>query len=280
MKFPNMSRKFRLSICTLALSGSLVYAQNPQGQEGRGNPAQTPGVTSPQRGTGQSPTTAQPGDTRASTNTSNNSTFVTKAVEINSAEIQLGRLALKNSQNDQVKAYAEMMVKDHSEALEKFQGTNTSSIATTTTNAPPANSQNRAGNTAINRDERGNTATASVKMPAVSREHQQLIARLEKLKGTQFDREYMRAMVNGHRDAVRLFEQETGGNSSNNSTASNSRREDTPDQNNTADRGARDTAGGSTGSSRGADSKNLAAEMLPTIKQHLQEAETLLKALK
>src|SRR5688572_20925093 len=173
MKFPNMSRRFRLCMCTLALSGSVVYAQNPQGQEGRGNPAQSPGVSSPQRGTGQNPTTAQPGDTRAnSTITSNNSTLVTKAVEINSAEIQLGQLALTNSQNDRVKGYAEMMVKDHSEALEKFQGTNTSS---TTTNAP-ADSQNRSGNTASNRDERGNTATASVKMPALSREHQQLLA--------------------------------------------------------------------------------------------------------
>jgi len=266
----------------------VVFGQS-QSQDGRGNPSQTPGATSEQqRGTGgQSPTSGQPGDTRAnSTIPTNNSTFISKAVEINSAEIQLGQLALKNSQDSRVKTYAEMMVKDHSEALQKFRVASTSS----TSNAS-ANSQNRSGETAINSDDQDKSPRASddqdksprasSDLPELSRQHQQLMTRLEKMKGSQFDREYLTAMVNGHRDAVRLFEQEAGINSSDRSTASKGQTgASTPGQRSSTERGSIDTAERTATSNTATNSMNLAAEMLPTIKNHLQEAERLRKTVK
>jgi len=107
------------------------------------------------------------------------------------------------------------------------------------------------------------------------------MTRLEKMKGSQFDREYLTAMVNGHRDAVRLFEQEAGINSSDRSTASKGQTgASTPGQRSSTERGSIDTAERTGTSNTATNSKNLAAEMLPTIKHHLQEAERLRKTVK
>jgi predicted outer membrane protein len=163
------------------------------------------------------------------------------------------------------------------EALQKFRVASTSS----TSNAS-ANSQTRSGDTAINSDDQDKSPRASSDLPELSRQYQQLMARLEKMKGSQFDREYLTAMVNGHREAVRLFEQEAGINSSDSSTASKSQTGlSTPGQRSSTERGSIDTAERTTPTSNTAtDSKNLAAEILPTIKHHLQEAENLRKTIK
>src|SRR5688572_14011887 len=95
--------------CTLAVTIAAGPVQNP-------NPSreQTPAQQAP----GRDPAPGQ--QDRATAPSSSNESFLNKAIEINAAEVQLGNLAASKGQNQRVKEYANMLVKDHSQALEKL----------------------------------------------------------------------------------------------------------------------------------------------------------------
>jgi len=100
--------------------------------------------------------------------------FASQAAIIGKAEIELGQLALKNTQDAKVRSYAERMVKDHSAADKKLQA-----IA----------------------------AKENLQLPkSLDTEHESLKAKLQSLKGEDFDRAYVQAMAKGHDKAVALFE--------------------------------------------------------------------------
>jgi putative membrane protein len=100
--------------------------------------------------------------------------FASQAAVIGKAEIELGQIALKNTQDENVRKYAERMVKDHSAADKKLQA-----IA----------------------------AKENLQLPqALDKEHQALKTKLQGLKGEEFDRAYAQAMAKGHDKAVALFE--------------------------------------------------------------------------
>lgn len=100
--------------------------------------------------------------------------FASQAAIIGKAEIELGQIALKNTQDEDVRTYAERMVKDHSAADKKLQA-----IA----------------------------AKENLQLPrALDKEHESLKAKLQGLQGADFDREYVQAMAKGHDKAVALFE--------------------------------------------------------------------------
>lgn len=100
--------------------------------------------------------------------------FASQAAIIGKAEIELGQLAMKNTQDANVRKYAEQMVKDHSAADKKLKA-----IA----------------------------AKENLQLPqSLDPEHQSLKTKLQSLKGEDFDRAYVQAMANGHDKAVALFE--------------------------------------------------------------------------
>ena len=100
--------------------------------------------------------------------------FASQAAIIGKAEIELGQLALKNTQDAKVRSYAERMVKDHSAADKKLQA-----IA----------------------------AKENLQLPtSLDTEHESLKTKLQGLKGEDFDRAYVQAMAKGHDKAVALFE--------------------------------------------------------------------------
>ena len=100
--------------------------------------------------------------------------FASQAAIIGKAEIELGQLAMKNTQDAKVRSYAERMVKDHSAADKKLQA-----IA----------------------------AKENLQLPkSLDAEHESLKTRLQGLKGEDFDRAYLQAMAKGHDKAVALFE--------------------------------------------------------------------------
>ena len=100
--------------------------------------------------------------------------FASQAAIIGKAEIELGQLALKNTQDANVRKYAERMVKDHSAADKKLKA-----IA----------------------------AKENLQLPqSLDSEHESLKTKLQSLKGEEFDREYVQAMAQGHDKAVALFE--------------------------------------------------------------------------
>jgi putative membrane protein len=135
-----------------------------------------------------------------------------QAIEINEAEVMLGKLAAGKARDERVKSFAEMMVKDHTDALTKLHA-----IAGAPMDVKP------------------------------SAKHQQLADRLGKLSGADFDRQYMLAMISGHEDALNFFEKQSG------------------------------LAGGSASTSPLA---KVSQDLIPAVRQHLQQAQQIQKNLK
>ncbi len=79
-----------------------------------------------------------------------------------------------------------MLVKDHTEALNRLQQLKSS----------------------------GESKEQSSSEISMSKQHQQTRDRLSKLSGDAFDREYVNAMVTEHQKAIREFEREAGSQSS------------------------------------------------------------------
>jgi putative membrane protein len=211
MKHQRLAKIFGRCLLSVAITSAVLVGQNP-------NPPSPQQPTLPPGPRGQAPP-PQPGP-RSTAATPAPETFFDKAVEINEAEVQLGQLANTKAQSDRVKTYAQMLVKDHSAALQKLQRLQTDSAR----NAP-----------------------------ALSVQHQELKTRLSGLNGAAFDHAYIDAMVMGHRDAVKLFEQEIAAAPSRPQPASKP---------------------------TDAEVTTVAKELLPTIKSHLEEAEKIQKTLK
>lgn len=130
--------------------------------------------------------------------------FVEKAAVGGMAEVELGKMAQQKAADPQVKAFGERMVQDHAKANEELTRIGTSK---------------------------------GVTLPAtMDRSHRRDAERLAKLSGAEFDREYMKHMVDDHRKDVKEFEK--------------------------ASRSAKDT-----------EVKDFAARTLPTLQTHLQMAE-------
>lgn len=100
--------------------------------------------------------------------------FVSQAAVIGKAEIELGQLAIQQTQNPRVREYAQRMVNDHQTADARLQQ--------------------------IAGDEK-------LELPqSLDAEHLALKAKLSELEGAAFDREYAKAMAKEHDRAVALFE--------------------------------------------------------------------------
>ena len=102
------------------------------------------------------------------------SSFLTDAIQINLAEIAIGDLAQKNGASDDVKAYGKMLVDDHTASNKQA-----ASLAQANGVTPPNEPK-----------------------PA-DKEAQQHLATLS---GPEFDREFAKAMVKGHKEAIGKFE--------------------------------------------------------------------------
>ena len=100
--------------------------------------------------------------------------FVHDVAIANMAEIELGKLAAGRAVNEEVKRFGQMMVDDHRAAAGKLK-----TIAT----------------------------THNIPLPTdIDDKHRDLRERLSKLQGAEFDREYMKAMVDGHEGVVDKLE--------------------------------------------------------------------------
>src|SRR4030095_14457100 len=100
--------------------------------------------------------------------------FATQAATIGKAEIELGQLAMQQTQDERVRDYAQRTVKDHRAAdaqLTKIAG------------------------------------QENLELPqSLDAQHQALKEKLSELKGAAFDREYAKAMAKGNDKAGALFE--------------------------------------------------------------------------
>jgi putative membrane protein len=142
--------------------------------------------------------------------------FVSQAALANMAEIQLGHLAVKKAQSADVKKFGQMMIDDHVKAQQEL-----------------ADAAKGAG----------------IQWPKqLDDKHRQIHQRLSSLNGDRFDREYMKTMVDGHRDVEMMLAAR-------------------------ADAGARPAGGDKADQALTANVNKWVAKTLPTVRAHLKEAE-------
>jgi putative membrane protein len=170
--------------------------------------AQQPATGAQQPPTGAPKSATKPNQT--SSQKSGDSAFAMKAAQANMAEIELGKLAQQKAMSEDVKKFAQMMVDDHSKALDELKGAAESKNITLPT--------------------------------AIDAEHKKLSDKLSKLSGAGFDREYMQAMVDGHRKVAADLRKESQ-------------------------------------SGTDSDLKAWAGKTLPTVEAHLKQAETINKTV-
>src|SRR5579885_3074960 len=103
--------------------------------------------------------------------------FACKVSAAGMAEVNLSQLAVRFARNPAVKQFAQQMLADHMQANQQM--------------IQLANQR-------------------SIKLPKeMDEEHQKCFDKLKKLKGEEFDREYMEAMVKDHEKAVKAFEKQS-----------------------------------------------------------------------
>ena len=104
----------------------------------------------------------------------NSGSFTTSAAQGGMAEVKMGNLALAKAQSEEVKQFAQQMVADHTKA---------------------------------NNDLKEVAAKKSVALPTdINDEQKSTMDKLAKLSGAEFDKEYVKAMVEDHEKDVKEFE--------------------------------------------------------------------------
>ena len=198
--------------------------------------------------------------------------FLSKAMEINKAEMQLAEMAMNKSQNARVKDFADMIVRDHKEAMDKLRALHEARMAGqtgSTTGSSPSGATNRTTRNAI----QGGTDVP------LTPEHKRVADRLASLSGANFDREFINEMVRGHREAIQLFEAQTHVHNTGGATTRN--QPDTTSGQQTARQ--KPTLGDQKYSrsdlNKDTDTADFARDMLPTLRHHLEEAESIQREL-
>jgi putative membrane protein len=156
-----------ITAITLALA-SPAFAQQP--------PAGPPGQAQmPAQGHMQPGHMATPGQAQKKLSEKDKS-FAKEAAMGGMAEVELGRLAQQNAQNDDVKQFGARMVQDHSDANQKLM----TILAAKDFSVPQQ----------------------------LDEKHRKTMEKLSKMRGGEFDRAYMHEMVEDHDKDVKKFRQE------------------------------------------------------------------------
>jgi len=223
-------------VITAALTGGTAGAQAPRAQD--------------------RPPDASPGSPSASSDRE----FINEMTIAGLAEVQLGKMASEQAGNADVKAFGQMMMKDHSQAnMELAQ------VASRLNVQPPMQ---------------------------LDQKHQDLANRLSKLKGAEFDREYTTAMVQGHEEVASKLRARSGNRSSSTDHSSGTAANSAAGGQSGGGAGTTAaTASGSGGSSSASSTSSApragatsdgsdgvtqwASKTLPTVEQHLARAREL-----
>jgi putative membrane protein len=160
-----MSLKRAPVIITIAVWSATLAAAAPQ---------QTSGTKKQQ--TQPKTTQTQPKMTAAAKVPTADATFIKNAGEGGQAEVELATLAQQKAKDERVKAFAQRLQQDHTQANSDLQ-----SLA----------------------------SGKDVTIPSVSAAHKATKARLEKLDGAAFDKAYIAEMVKDHQSDIAAFTKES-----------------------------------------------------------------------
>jgi predicted outer membrane protein len=183
--------------------------------------------------------------------------FLNKAMEMNMAEVRMAELAATKTDSDQVKQYAQMLIKDHNQALDKIKELRDARLAET---AAKSNTL----------DERTLKNAADVPLTA---QHQKTMEHLATLSGAAFDNEFMNIMLREHRDAIHDFEAQTR-------VHGNEATDKSPAAPNATRQKPGDQKYSHVDLTKDQDTADFARETLPTLRQHLERGEMIQAGLK
>lgn len=174
------------------------------------------------------------GESEATEVTSGDREFVEELTYAGAAEIELGKLASERAQHADVKRFGQMMVEDHTKA-----GNELKQIA----------------------------AQYNIAMPSgLDEKHRDLQTRLSGLRGREFDKAYIEAMVDGHQDVVDKLQSRVD-ERDRSATLTGQAPKDVNVKPEDADHGAEASLNG------------WSATALPVVKAHLERAQSLEKML-
>jgi predicted outer membrane protein len=184
--------------------------------------------------------------------------FLVKAVEMNTAVVRFAEMAANRTQNPKIKEFAQMLVRDHNQALDEISELRDTRLADSLFDKNQIDSKIA-------------KAAAAVQLTP---EHQRASEKLSSLSGADFDREFIDLIVRDHRQAIRDFESQShvhgnaGSSNQQKSTEAvqNRQKPSPPDQQrkySTAEL------------RRDIDTVDFANATLPTLREHLQQAEAL-----
>jgi putative membrane protein len=128
---------------------------------------------------GQTPQTPQTRGSRTSAGAmkSPDETFMKKAADANTSEIQMGQLAQKNASSDAAKQFGRRMITDHTKLLDDLKGV---------------------------------AATKGVNLPtSLSAKQKATYNRLSAKTGDEFDRDYISTMIKDHMEDIAEFRKES-----------------------------------------------------------------------
>ena len=177
------------------------------------------------------------GDTRTQGVTGDVQRWVQDITMHNTAEIELGKIASERAANAQVKAYGQMMVRDHTAAGNELK-------------------QAVGGHVQVQEE--------------MDEKHRDLAQKLRGLQGMEFDREYINAMVDGHQEVKGMLEdraRDTTTTNTNTNTTTNTTSNTNPNANRTTSNAGTDQFETAV--------NQWAAKTLPAVEKHLQRAEEL-----
>jgi predicted outer membrane protein len=195
-------------------------------------------------------------------NAHHGSQFLSRAMEMNIAEIRMAELAADKAQNPHVKDFALMVIRDHNQALARVRNLRDNRLALSV-----------AGKTDIDQK-----TTKSIADVSITPQDQQTLDRLSKLSGADFDREFMNTMIQDHREAIRVLEAQSkahGANADAKQPGTASGQNTTREKPAAADR----TNYSIAELRRDLDTSDFAIASLPMMRQHLQNAEDIQKQL-
>ncbi len=175
--------------------------------------------------------------------------FVSEMMAGGAAEVELGKIAAQRATNPDVKAFAQRMVKDHSRASEQLKAV---------------------------------ASKHNLQTTATTAKHRDEIDRLSALKGAEFDREYMDAMVEKHEDTIDKLESRADNVDRNTSNvAPRAPGADASPEGRTAAGSRPGEPVGTAGAGQGLDAaaNQWAAQVLPTVRTHLEQAKSIQERL-
>jgi predicted outer membrane protein len=190
------------------------------------------------------------------------SQFLSRAMEMNTAEIRMAELAVDKTTNPNIKDFAQMVIRDHNQVLARLRNLRDNRLASSV-----------AGKTDIDQK-----TTKSIADVSLTPQDQQTLDKLSKLSGADFDREFMNTMIQDHREAIRVLEAQSkahGANAGAKQPGTASGQNTTREKPAAADR----TNYSIAELRRDIDTSDFAIATLPTMRQHLQNAEDIQKQL-